>query len=231
MATFLELVNDVARESGTISQSQELATVVGAQGRLRKIVNWTRQAWEMIQRSRTDWTFQRLQHEGTLTIGQTAYSGNDLGAPSFKQWLRNLEPLPQFTLYDPDLGRADEARLYPLMFPEWAQRWDIGVHEQQRPGWYAIGPDNLLRVAGPPDKPYKLRFWYRRGIQSLTADDDVPIIDEDLHQVIVWRALILLGEDDEAAMEITTSASDFREAFNAMVLQYTPPISLARGFE
>lgn len=223
MATFLQLVNDVSRESGTISQAQELATVVGANGRQRRIVNWTRQAWEIIQRARDDWTFQRIQGTGNLAIGDTSYSGADLGLTNFGRWCRPAEPVPQITIYDPALGRGDELPLRQLRYEDWLMRFDVGVHDQQRPSHFAIGHDGRLYIGPTPDKAYALRCWYRRSIQSLAADADTPYIAPDWHQIIVWRALMLLGDDDEAPFEVASSTAEYREMFSRMVNEHTDP--------
>lgn len=224
MATFLQLVNDVERESGTISQSQELTTVANPIGRQRKIVNWTRQAWEMIQRSRDDWTFQRTQGTGALVAGTTAYTGAGLSLTNFGRWLRPAEPMPQFTLYDPALGRGDEIPLRPMRFEDWLLRFDVGLHDQQRPSHYAIGVDGSVHFGPTPDKAYSLRCWYRRGIQRLVADADEPFIDPDYHQAIVWRALMMLGDDDEAPFEVGSSTAEYREIYGRMVNQFTGPV-------
>jgi hypothetical protein len=221
MATFLQLVNDVSRESGTISQQQELTTVVGATGRQRRVVNWTRQAWEMIQRARDDWTFQRMQGAGALTIGTASYTGSALSLPTFGRWCRPGEPVPQFTLYDAALGRGDELPLRRMRFEDWLMRFDVGTHDSQRPSHYAIGMDGKVYFGPTPDKAYAVRCWYRRGVQSLALDADEPFIDPDFHQAIVWRALMLLGDDDEAPFEVASSTAEYREIFGRMVNQYT----------
>lgn len=221
MATFLELVNDVARESGTVSESQELTTVTGATGRLRKIVGWTRQAWEMIQRSRNDWTFTRTQFAAELTIGQTQYDPvTDLGIADFGRWLPYGDTLGTPTIYDASVGRADETPLAAISFRDFAHRFLIGVPDNIRPGVYAVG-GRMLHIGGPPDKAYKIRGFYRRGVQSLAADADEPYIDEQYHQAIVWRALMLLGDDDEAPFEIASSRAQYEQIYYALVRDYT----------
>lgn len=227
MATFLELVNDVSRESGTISQSQELETVVGAAGRQRRIVGWTRQAWEIIQRQRSDWSFVRAPFTAALVPGETIYTGADLGIADFRRWLSPAERLSTFSLYDPTIGKGDEQRLVPISYREYDDRFSIGLHDANRPGQFAIGFDGALHVGPTPDKVYALRGWYRRGIQSLTADTDVPFVDPDHHQMIVWRALMLLGDDDEAPFEVTASTAEFRSMYASFVNAHTEPMSLA----
>lgn len=226
MATFLELVNDVARESGTVSENRELTTVTGATGRLRKIVGWTRQAWEMIQRSRNDWTFARKQFEGTLTPGQTEYDPvADLGITDFGRWLAYGDSLGAPSIYDLSVGRADETPLEAISFRDFAHRFLIGAPQQIRPAVYAVG-GRMLHVGGPTDKAYKIRGFYRRGVQSLSTDAEEPYIDADYHQIIVWRALMLLGDDDEAPFEVASSTSQYEQMYSQLVRDYTDMVVL-----
>jgi len=221
VATFLQLVNDVERESGTISQSQRLTTVVNPIGRQEKIVAWTRQAWEMIQRDRSDWTFKRKQFTGDMVIGQTAYTATALGITDFGGWETSNPHFMPFTIYEDALGRADETRLRVIGFDQWFDSYGIGLPTSLRPNVIALGWDRGLHIGPPPDKAYKLRGWYKRSIQSLTADSDVPFINEDFHQAIVWRALMLLAEDDEAQFEIATSGRVYESLYSRMVAEYT----------
>lgn len=225
MATFLSLCNDVARESGTFG-GQTLATVTGATGRGAKIVAWTRQAWQMIQREREDWTFRRAQFSHALTIGETLYTPADLGVTDFGGWERATERYQPFTLYDSALGRADETMLRFVAYRDWLNTYDRGAPDQVRPNVVSFTWGREVVVGPPPDKAYVLRGWYRRGVQNLTLDADEPYIDEDYHQAIVWRALMLLGDDDEAPFEVASSTNQYRQVHSAMLDAFLDPIEL-----
>lgn len=225
MATFLQLVNDVGRESGTMGQ-QTLGTVTGASGRWLKVVHWTRQAWEMIQRDRSDWLFLRTTFSAPLTVGQSRYTAAELGITDFGSWPRDIGASRRFTLYDPAIGRGDECRLTHLPYEQWADSFDIGVTDANRPTVYTFDSERSFCVGSPPDKAFVVRGSYRRAIQSLTADTDEPIISPDLHQIIVWRALMLLGDDDEAGFEVASSGLQYRLMRDTLITEYTEQVTL-----
>lgn len=227
MSTFLQLVNDVGRESGTMGQ-QVLGSVVGASGRWAKVVAWTRQAWEMIQRDRTDWTFLRKSFSAPLTIGQQRYTAAQLGITDLGSWPRyDIQGQhPPFTLYDPGIGRGDEVKLTRMDYDSWADIYDIGITDNNRPTTYTFDSDRKLCLGSPPDKAYVVRGRYRRSIQSLTANEDEPYISADHHQIIVWRALMLLGDDDEAGFEVASSGLQYRLMRDALISEYTEQVTL-----
>lgn len=225
MSTFLELVNDVGRESGTMG-GQSLGSVANAAGRWLKLVNWTRQAWQMIQRERGDWTFRRAQFEGVLTASKATYTPVDLGITDFSSWAPETDGINPFSLYDPAVGRADESHILRWNYTDWAERYDFGIHDANRPTVMAIDFERNLCLGPKPDKAYRLRGRYTRSIQTLSADSDTPIIHEDYHQAIVWRALMLLGEDDESQFEAGTSAAQYMMIRSGMLRAYTEAIEL-----
>ena len=225
MSTFLELVNDVGRESGTMG-GQTLSSVASAAGRWAKLVAWTRQAWEMIQRERPDWIFRRASFEGALTAGKAVYTAVDLGITDFGSWEPEADGINPFSLYDPSIGRSDESHLRRWDYSAWAERYDFGVHDGNRPTVMATDYQQQLCLGPTPDKAYRLRGRYRRSIQTLAADSDTPIIAPDYHQAIVWRALMLLGEDDESQFEAATSTAQYMMLRASMMRQYTEAIEL-----
>lgn len=227
MSTFLQLVNDVERESGVVNQAFWLTTIVGATGKQKKIVEWVRQAWEMIQRERTDWTFRRKQFSNALTIGVSRYTATALNITDFAGWMRETEGFRPFTLYNNAIGRSDETELAMLRHRDWLIQYDRGSPASMRPCVCSFSQDRELLVGPPPDKAYIVRGWYRRSIQSLAANTDVPIIDAEFHQAIVWRACMLLGDEDEAAFEVASSRAQYLSIYSAMVAEYTDPIELA----
>lgn len=225
MSTFLQLCNDVARETGTLGQ--DLTTVVGATGRGRKIVAWTRQAWEMIQRQRSDWNFRQRQFDDVLTIGETTYSPADLGIDNFGRWMpqRGDRAYP-FSLYDVTIGRSDETVLNVLPIRDWLSQYDLGSPESTRPTYVSIDPEENLRLGPPPDAAYAIRGWYERSIQSMALDADEPFIHEDMHQIIVWRACMLAGDDDESEFESVTSGANFGQMMGQMIARYVDQVEL-----
>lgn len=233
MATFLQLVNDVERESGTVNQAAMLSTVVGATGRQKKMVEWTRQAWEMIQRER-QWHFRRKAFSHALTIGQMVYTSTNLTIADFDGWVPATRRFQPFSLYDPAIGRVDEGVLRVIDYRTWLSMYDRGVPQQQRPTLAALTWSREVAVGAPPDKAYVLRGWYQRAIQRLgynvdgsvmsSPDADVPYLPADYHQAIVWKALMLLGEDDEAGFEVASSRSTFAAIHSAMLGQFLDPI-------
>ena len=220
---FLTLVNEVARESGTLGQS--IGTVTGATGRAFKIVRWTSQAWEMIQRERSDWTFMSKRFGHALTIGQSRYTAAELGITEFMNWEPDVPGYSPYSLYDPALTQADETPLVVVPLREWETRYDRGLPDQMRPNLVATDTELKFCLGPPPDKAYVLRGAYRRSIQKLTADADTPYIAEDFHAAIVWRALMLLGDDDEAGFEVASSGNQYRILRSAMLRQYTEEIA------
>lgn len=226
MATFLQLVNDVERESGTVAQSQRLVSVLSPVGRQEKIVKWTVQAWEMIQRERRDWTFRRKQFSHALVIGQTGYTATEMGITDFGGWLVNRDGYKSFTLYDSTIGRSDEGALRLVSYEDWLSLYDIGAPDSQRPNHIALGFDRKLYLGPPTDAAYVLRGWYQRSIQTLAANADEPYIDAEYHQAIVWRALMLMSDDDEDVAGSGSHMQEYRRIYSAMAREYTPKIEV-----
>lgn len=218
----LELVNAAERESNTVSQSQRLTTVVGASGRQEKIVQWVIQAWQDIQNERRDWTFLRSQFSAPLTIDQAGYTAAELNITDFSSWGRDLMNETPFSIYDTTIGRGDETPLKLIPYRDWLRMFDIGAPDSMRPLYVAIGYDNKLYFGNPPDKAYTARGWCRKAIQTLAADTDEPVITEDYHMAIVWRALMLLQQSDEAPDAYAAALANYRPYFNRMIREFLP---------
>lgn len=219
MATLLSLVNDTERESGTVQKGSRLSTVVGAGGRQEKIVAHVIEAWRLIQNDRTDWAWMRRTVTADLIIGQAEYSAADLDIDDFARWEKDgaYRKRSPFSIYDAALGRGDESRLLWERYDDWADRYDFGSHDPNRPSSYAIDPERRLCVGPKPDKAYKLRAAYWRTPQILAADGDTPICPAQHHQIIVWRALMLLAGHDEAGFSLADATAKYTACMRALV--------------
>ncbi len=217
MATFIQLVNALERESGTIQKGSRLASVANAPNRQEKMVEWIVEAWRMIQTSRSDWPWMRREFEAPLIIGQARYTGTAMGLGDFARWARTADGYTPFTIYDPAIGRADETELRQTGWQHWKVTWDRGVHDGNRPIDVSVDMDSRLAFGPTPDKAYMVRGGYHRSAQILASDGDVPICPADFHDIIVWRAMMLLGEHDEAPVVISTATAKFQRLYRDLI--------------
>ena len=88
MSTYLQLCQDVARESGTVSGTYPTA-VASQTGRLLKIVEWTAQAYVMIQNLHADWRWMQKTFSGTTTSGTGKYTATSWSITDLRDWLRD----------------------------------------------------------------------------------------------------------------------------------------------
>lgn len=226
MSTFLELCNDVERESGTVSSNARMTDVASATGYQADIVAWVQEAWKLIQVARTDWRWMIGEFEDTLITGVLRYSPADLGIERFSRWAQDVHADDYFpySIYNPALGRADENALSGISFSYWRQWYDRGVEQRNRPCHYAISRANEFCVGQVPDRAYTLRGEYRMSPQILVENDDVPELPEEFHHAIYLRALILLGEQDEAPFTIATAQNKYDNVMQQLVNDQTPRI-------
>lgn len=229
MTTFLELCNAVERESGTVSKGMRMTDVTAPPtDRQDKIVNWVRDAWKLIQASRADWTFLVGEFSEALTIGQRKYDPvADWAIPRFSDWVVDNPEYEPVTIYDPALGAATESELSHASYEYWRQVYDRGSPQVQRPTVYAVGRNRELCFGDTPDKAYVVRGEYRKEAQVLAINADVPDMPTDYHDVIKWRALMLLGDHDEAPITIASAQSKMAGFYSGLVQRCTPPPSLS----
>jgi hypothetical protein len=228
MSAFLELARDVALLSGAASAPPSVA---GQSGRLAKVVAWTVKAWEMIQLANPNWNFLRAEWSGALVPGETGYGPADLGiAERFGEFIGDSGSYRPLTLYDPDIGAGDEGPLDQISWELWRSRYGRGAQSPSRPAHYAIAPDRGLRFGPAPDRSWSVRGEYRKAPQLLAADEDVPDLPARYHQIIVWKAILLMSEHDEAVQGVALAEREYAPLLNQLQRDHLPAIS-ARGGE
>lgn len=221
---FIQLCQAVARESGSVAGLPSFNTVVGAAGRLAKIVAWVSDAWVQIQSERTDWLFRQNEFSHALIIGQSRYTAADLGLADLGRFLPDTNCRMTMSLYDPATGVADERAIRQGTYEEWRRCYFLGSQTNNRPVMWAQGPDGRLCVGPAPDKAYMLRGLYQRSVQVLAADADTPIMPSDFHNVIVAQALRNMIQSDESFESFNPKALKYEALRNALVMEQTPQV-------
>ena len=228
MATYLELCQQVAAESGTISGVQP-SSVTGQTDRLALIVRHVRDAWVEIQVSRDNWRFMRKTFAGDLTAGTACYTPASFNLTDLARWVTdNISDFDDdaLSLYKTSAGRADEGVIQQIDWARWRRLYDRGVHDANRPVVYAISPANELCFGPTPDAGYTVRGEYYRTPQRLAEDDDVPIMPERFHTAIVWKALAKLGAHDEGEWPVQWANGSYQGILDDLLRDQTPPTGI-----
>jgi len=222
MSTFLELCQDVARESGTISGTQP-TTVASQTGRLAKIVDWTIDAWRRIQNDRNAWKWMRTEFSGSITSGTARYTAASFSLSRHARWLTDANNL---TIYKTATGVSDESALTVISWDTWRQTYGRGSQTNNRPVSYAVSPSGELCFGPIPDDSYTINGEYYKSPQILADNTDEPECPARFHQIIVQRALVSLAEHDEALVTAAAAQKNYNEIMLDLESDQLPTIAL-----
>ncbi len=196
MANFLQLCQAVARESGTVTGIQP-ATVTNQSGRLLKIVRFTEQAWQDIQNIREDWNWMLRQWSGNTLLDTEAYTAASWNISDLSRWAHKTKHVLFCKPQGADI--VQQRRLTYVNWSEFRANLQFSVVDSNPPTHWSVRPgDNALMLSPKPDAVYELNGEYFKSIQTLVTDTDIPELPADHHNLIMWRALVLLHEHDEA---------------------------------
>lgn len=198
MATFLEIVQKVARESRTFSTVP--SAVTSQTGRALFVVNAVIDAWRDIQNEEDQWLWQRKEFSYDLSVDTPKYTAASFNITDFSRWVDDAQSM---TIYKTSVGVADESELAFIEWQEWRIKYGRGAQTSNRPTEVAITPQLELAFGPAPDVVYTARGEYYEGAQVLAANGDTPECPARFHDVIAWRALMRLHAVDEAQDQYT----------------------------
>lgn len=199
--TYLDLVQSLARESGTTGGASAVVSVDGASARAAKLIAWVNDAWRDIQNESESWLWMRHEFEGDTLINIDAYTGAAMNATRLRRWLVDMrsEADSGLTIFEP----GDEANEGGLRWIDWDvyRRSTRGTPAAGAPRYVSVDPQRNLRLSPKPDGVYTIRGEYIRAPQTLAANGDIPEMPEEHHHVIVTRALDYVAADEEAVWQ------------------------------
>lgn len=201
MATYLELVKDLARESGSMDPAA-ITSVTGVSGRREKMASWVRKAYVNIQNSRRDWGWLIATFDVALVPGSAVYTPASFNLTRFSNWMKDRDWYMPVTIHDPAIGLSDEHEIPNISHEYWRTKWNRGdTSDWGRPVEWAISPRNEIVFGPTPDKAYRVRGQYQRGPQMLVNNTDIPEMPARFHDMITWEAHRLLLLHDGALNE------------------------------
>ncbi len=229
MSSFLQLCQDVARDSGTVSDLTAPSAVTSQTGRLLRIVTWTTNAYQDIQRRRNDWRWLRKEFEGETIATVQRYALN-ITSERWKHWVfHDDRGEPTFSIYKTSEGQNTEGWLLYKPWDEFRRIYLFGssADDTEKPRVISVDPAGQLVFYPIPDAVYTIRGEYYRGPQILAADDDTPEMPLAHHEAIKWQALILMAVFDEAMEQIPAWKAFLAQHIASLERTQTPRITLA----
>lgn len=228
---YLALCQEVARESGTVPTIGQPATVTGQVGRLQRVVYWVNTAWQMIQHNEPNWRWMNAEFSAETSSGTQEYTSATMGiADRFADWRYRGEEMDNlFSVYETAAGQADEGLLSYVEWPKFRRLAMVGgaAGTTGKPIYISVDDSRNLVLYPTPDGSYTIRGRYHKAPQELTADSDVPEMPEQFHRAIVYRALMLLAQFDEAQNQMSTWQFEFNLIMDRLRMNQLPRVTVA----
>lgn len=204
--TFLEILNETIRQSGTVP-SNELVTDVTTitDDRLQVIANYVNESWQDIQNAHRQWRWLRSRFTINTVAAQRAYAAtaatdevSSTLITRFSQWgFKDDNSDVSLSIYLTATGVSDEGS---LIWRDWEVFYETcmrGTQTNGRPTIYSVDDANNLVLHPIPDAIYTLRGRYIKGPQALVANGTTPEMPARFHTIIKDCALIYLEGFDE----------------------------------
>jgi len=192
---FLALCQRVRQESGGVAGTNGTPTAVAGQiGQLKKIVDWTNDAWRDLWLKHDDWLFKWTDFTLPTVASDNDYSAADASVTDLAQWDEE-----SFRIYLASAGVSDESFLTRMDYRTWRNVWSVGNQTPGRPNQMTIKPDLHIGFGPVPDDIYTVTGKYMRSFTDMTGDTDEPTgLPAEYHMCIVYRALEKYAADEGA---------------------------------
>ncbi len=220
MATLLELVKDLADESG-VEESSNITTVVGVTDtKIKDLIRWIRWANRDIERRRDDWFFRIKEGEIELEQGEPRYDVT-LEIPDFHKIVPYKHPKYAASI----IVDGDSLSVVYIPYERWAGRFDVMLANtsEGQPRNFTRLPSGELEVFPKPSTNFTLKFNYLRKPQMMSLQDECePAIPEMYDSVILWFALLRYVRYDEAQVRKADAQAEFDQAYMDLVSDQAP---------
>jgi hypothetical protein len=112
-----------------------------------------------------------------------------------------------------------------LDFMDWEQyrlEYKLGVIDSGTPEVFSIKPDNVIDVWPTPDSTTTISTEYYRVPTELAADSDISSIPPRFHNMIIARAKIYYGENEDAPEILSGALASFEDLLDKLESDQLP---------
>ena len=220
---FLQLVQRLRLEVGASGTD---STVVGSTGEWGRLVSWTSSAWDKIQRKHYNWRWMRRSITfSTIALqGDYPYASAPLSITSFASW-----DVTRFRAYQTSINNENFMSYLPYDY--FIDTYRIGTTRTATgyPNIVSVSPTNALLLSLIPlDTSYTISGTYYKGLQTLSADADIPEMPERFHMAIVYLAMQYYARWESAPEVLASSKSEYSLILQELENDQLEPIVVVR---
>ncbi len=193
-------------------------TTLAQTGELKRLVDWYAQALIEIQLEEVYWQFLRSDFSFNTIANKQSYSyDTDIGITDYGHWRND-----SFRIYQS--SPSNEIFLTQYNYNSFRDFYLYGTKATtySRPNSIAIAPDDSLVLGLPPNDIYTVRGEYYKAPVEVALDDDIPILPERFHMIIVYAAMMKYGSF-EAAAEVYNSGKELYRRYMSRMRSVEAP--------
>tara|TARA_R110000824_G_scaffold86379_3_gene213744 strand:- start:3489 stop:4184 length:696 start_codon:yes stop_codon:yes gene_type:complete len=210
MSTYLVLCQDMARDIGIPGTGPSSVTSTSLSEEESAVVRYIKNADLDVQRRWFNWDF--LWGETTITpsVGtSTLTSPSDLG-----NWNLNSIVWSKTTSSYQELEYMD--------WNEYKLEYKLGSIDSGTPEIFSVKPNNVLDVYPTPDTTTTISADYWKTPTELAADSDISAIPPRFHSIIIARAKIYYGENEDAPEILSGALASFEDLLDKLESDQLP---------
>lgn len=208
---FKQLVSRTMREAGIPTQTFEAVGVGGATGEALRVVGWVESAYADVQ-SRRKWGFLWESTQITVPAGDYIVPAATVGA------------IPAARYEKESLFDVSGANFGYLSWEQFRLAYPAVLIMAGTPSLWTIRPDGAFVVNSKPTAPIVYTVDRYKRPQVMASNTDEPVLPVEFHMAIVWRALLLYCNFEEAGVSRATAQAEFDRIVNAMGVQELPDL-------
>lgn len=182
-------------------------STVNQSGEAKRVVDWCDHAWEEIQQAH-NWNF--LWEAATVTI--TANTNATAGTVAARRYLK-------------DATYNGQNLMTYLAWELFRSTWPTPLIAAGVPTIWTIRPDKALAVNAKPTADLVLSVERYKNPTPMATDTDVPAMPAEHHMAIVYKALLLYANFEEAGVTRATAQSEFNRHMGAMGIIELPDVT------
>ena len=134
----------------------------------------------------------------------------------FKSWAKKNQY--QYILW----GEKECNELIDIEYPEYFEMYKLGTIDSADPEVFSVKPDNVLDLYPTPNSITPVYSQYWKVPTELAADTDVSSIPSRFQRIIIARAKIYYGENEDAPEVLTGSLAEFEDLLDKLEADQLP---------